>query len=113
MVCDESKEQGMLSNCNICESHFKKEIMKNIREKRKMIERCQWTMNHGRAVKQTFSGKSKRFPSADFVVTIVRSVLKCAKQLHSRTAQSLWHVYVKTKLTTHRVNSKTDILLVI
>ena len=61
MVCDESQEQCMLSNCDLCENYFKKKIMKNIRDKQKIIEWYQWTINHGRAVKQLYSGKAKMF----------------------------------------------------
>ena len=59
--------------------------MKNIRNKRKMIEWCQWTVNRGRTVKQIFSGKAKYYPITDLIVTLIGSVLKCAKQLESKT----------------------------
>ncbi len=59
LVCSESDENCMMSQCDNCINSFDQSIIKKIIDKGKIIDWYQWTNKNGRSTKEKFSGKSE------------------------------------------------------
>lgn len=79
LVCDESNEQCMSSNCNYCSNNFKLNVEAKIIDETVTIKWCQWNNNNGRAAKIEQEG----------------TVKECVQLLSEKIKQYLNHVFIK------------------
>ncbi|CAF0750698.1 unnamed protein product [Didymodactylos carnosus] len=94
LVCDESNEACMSSNCKTCAKYFETKVEGNIVDFTITIKWLQWTNNNGRAEKQEFEG----------------TVKGCVQHLSGLIQQYLLHVFIKRAQSSlfERLKENTD-----
>ncbi len=94
LVCDESNEICMSSNCNTCAKYFETKVEGNIVDSTIPIKWLQWSNNNGRAEKEEFEG----------------TVKSCVQHLSSLVQQYLLHVFIKRAQSSlfERIKENTD-----
>jgi hypothetical protein len=94
LVCDESKEACMSSNCKTCAKYFETKVKGNIVDFTITIKWLQWSNNNGRAEKQEFEG----------------TVKSCVQHLSDLIEHYLLHVFIKRAQSSlfERVKENTD-----
>jgi hypothetical protein len=94
LVCDESNETCMSSNCKRCAKYFEAKLEGNIIDFTITIKWLQWENKNGRAEKQEFEG----------------TVKKCVQHLSGLIPQYLLHVFIKRAQSGlfERIKENTD-----
>jgi hypothetical protein len=94
LVCDESNEACMSSNCKTCAKYFETKVRGNIVDLTITTKWLQWTNINGRAEKQESEG----------------SVQKCVQNLSGLIEQYLLHVFIKRAQSSlfERIKENTD-----
>ena len=80
LVCDDTQELCMFSNCKQCSFNFKRKIEEKTIDRSETIKWSQWTISdENRTVKIEYEG----------------TVESCVKVLNGKVNQFLFHVFVK------------------
>jgi len=94
LVCDDTQELCMFSNCTQCSFNFKRKIEEKIIDRSKIIKWSQWSISdENRTVKVEYEG----------------TVEYCVKILKTKINQFLFHVFVKRQQSSFFEVSKNNV----